>query len=109
MKPRPALPDGPYLVVGLARSGRAAALALRARGAVTIGLDRGAPGGLDVLADAGVELHLEQDGLPLLERVGAIVKSPGVPAQAPVIAAARARGLPVLGRAPRARLAPAGQ
>jgi UDP-N-acetylmuramoylalanine--D-glutamate ligase len=97
VKPRPALPDGPYLIVGLARSGRAAALALHARGAVTIGLDRGAPGELDALADAGIELHLEQDGLPLLERVGALVKSPGVPAQAPVIAAARARGLPVLG------------
>jgi UDP-N-acetylmuramoylalanine--D-glutamate ligase len=44
-----------------------------------------------------VELHLAEDGLSLLERVGAVVKSPGVPAQAPVIAAARARGLPVLG------------
>src|SRR4051794_13571212 len=32
VKPRPPLPGGPYLVVGLARSGAAAALALRARG-----------------------------------------------------------------------------
>jgi UDP-N-acetylmuramoylalanine--D-glutamate ligase len=83
--------------VGLARSGFAAALALRERGERTIGVDRGAPEGLDALADAGVELHLAEDGLSLLERVGAVVKSPGVPAQAPVIAAARARGLPVLG------------
>jgi len=83
--------------VGLARSGCAAALTLRERGEQTIGVDRGAPEELDALADAGVELHPAEDGLSLLERVGAVVKSPGVPAQAPVIAAARARGLPVLG------------
>ncbi|HWY17837.1 MAG TPA: UDP-N-acetylmuramoyl-L-alanine--D-glutamate ligase [Solirubrobacteraceae bacterium] len=95
--PRPGIPDGPHLVVGLARSGRAAALVLHARGEHVIGVDTGAPEGLDALADAGVELHLAEDGLSLLERVGAVVKSPGVPGQAPVIAAARARGLPVLG------------
>lgn len=83
--------------MGLARSGCAAARALRERGQPTIGVDRGAPEGLDALADAGVELHLAEDGLSLLERASAVVKSPGVPAQAPVIAAARARGLPVLG------------
>jgi UDP-N-acetylmuramoylalanine--D-glutamate ligase len=83
--------------VGLARSGCAAALALRARGESTIGVDRCSPEGLDALAGAGVELHLAEDGLSLLERVEAVVKSPGVPAQAPVVAAARARGLPVLG------------
>ncbi len=94
---RPALSEGPHLVVGLARSGFAAALALRERGVRTIGVDRDAPEGLDALADAGVELHLADDGLSLLEDVEVVVKSPGVPAQAPVIAAARARGLPVLG------------
>jgi UDP-N-acetylmuramoylalanine--D-glutamate ligase len=83
--------------VGLARSGFAAALALRKRGESVIGVDVGAPDGLEALADAGVELHLAQDGFSLLERAGALVKSPGVPAQAPVIAAARAQGLPVLG------------
>ncbi|MGA8363637.1 MAG: UDP-N-acetylmuramoyl-L-alanine--D-glutamate ligase [Solirubrobacteraceae bacterium] len=97
LKPRPDLPEGPYLVVGLARSGCAAALVLRERGQPTIGVDRGAPEGLDALAGAGVELHLAEDGLSLLERASAVIKSPGVPAQAPVIAAARARGLPVLG------------
>ena len=35
--------------------------------------------------------------MALLERVRTVIKSPGVPAQAPVIAAARERGLPVLG------------
>ena len=43
VKPRPPLPGGPYLVVGLARSGVAAALALRARGEEVIGCDAGAP------------------------------------------------------------------
>jgi len=37
---RPPLPGGPYLVVGLARSGSAAALALAARGEQVIGTDR---------------------------------------------------------------------
>ena len=98
MRPRPAIPDGPYLVVGLARSGVAAALALRARGEEVLGLDAGSPKAAGTLRDAGVELFLdEDDGVALLDRVGAVVKSPGVPAQAPPVAAARERGLPVLG------------
>jgi UDP-N-acetylmuramoylalanine--D-glutamate ligase len=97
MKPRPPLPAGPYLIVGLARSGIAAGLALRERGERVIGVDAGAAASAQALADAGVELHLEEDGSTLLDRAGAVVKSPGVPRQAPVIAHARARGLPVLG------------
>jgi UDP-N-acetylmuramoylalanine--D-glutamate ligase len=97
VKPRPGLPEGPWLVVGLARSGVAAALALRERGEEVLGLDAGSPAGLEALARAGVELRLGEDGVALLGRVRAVVKSPGVPAQAPVIAAARDRGLPLLG------------
>ena len=97
MKPRPPLPEGPYLIVGLARSGIAAALALRALGARVVGVDRGAPPAARTLAAQGVELHLEADGLAQLDGVRAVVKSPGVPAQAPVVAAARAAGLTVLG------------
>ncbi len=97
MKPRPDLPPGPYLVAGLARSGVAAALALRAKGESVIGVDVGAPADLDGLAAAGVELHLRDQGVALLERVGAVVKSPGVPASAPVIAEARSRGICVIG------------
>ena len=81
----------------MARSGVAAALALRARGEQVIGVDAGAPEGTEALAGVGVELHLEKDGVALLERVKAVVKSPGVPAQAPVIATARTRGKKVLG------------
>ncbi len=97
MKPRPDLPPGPYLIVGLARSGIAAALALRARGEEVLGVDAGAPDGLEVLVQAGVDLHLREQGVTLLERARTLVKSPGVPAQAPVIAQARSRGIPVIG------------
>jgi UDP-N-acetylmuramoylalanine--D-glutamate ligase len=97
MKRRPEIPGGPHLVVGLARSGVAAALALRARGEEVIGADAGAPLGMEVLAQAGVQVHVGEQGVDLLEGVHTVIKSPGVPAQAPVIAAAFERGLPVLG------------
>jgi UDP-N-acetylmuramoylalanine--D-glutamate ligase len=44
-----------------------------------------------------LETHLGVDGVDLLDRVACVVKSPGVPNEAPVIVAARERGLPVLG------------
>lgn len=97
MKPRPSLPPGPFLIVGLARSGTAAALALHGRGEEVIGVDAGTPAGLQDLGAAGVEVHSQADGLSELEQVQALVKSPGVPAQAAVIARARANGIPVLG------------
>jgi UDP-N-acetylmuramoylalanine--D-glutamate ligase len=88
---RPPLPAGPYLVVGLARSGLAAARMLRAHGEV-LACDRGRP---DIPPD--LEAELGSDGLDLLERAAVVVKSPGVPAQAPVIAAARKHDVPVMG------------
>ena len=97
MKPRPPLPSGPFLIVGLARSGTAAALALRERGEEVIGVDAGTPADLEALGEADVEVHLQADGLSELGHVGALVKSPGVPAQAGVIAQAHANGIPVLG------------
>jgi UDP-N-acetylmuramoylalanine--D-glutamate ligase len=98
VRPRPEIPAGPYLVVGLARSGVAAALALRERGEEVLGLDSGSPPGAASLSDAGVELFIdERDGRALLDRVRAVVKSPGVPAEAAAIATARERGMPVLG------------
>ncbi|HEY7966816.1 MAG TPA: UDP-N-acetylmuramoyl-L-alanine--D-glutamate ligase [Solirubrobacteraceae bacterium] len=87
---RPPLPAGPYLVVGLARSGSAAARALLARGESVIGTDRdGLP------APEGAETA--QDGLEALDRAGCVVKSPGVASSEPLIAAARERGVPVIG------------
>jgi UDP-N-acetylmuramoylalanine--D-glutamate ligase len=88
---RPPLPQGPYLVVGLARSGRAAVEVLRAHGEV-IAYDSGQPE-----PPPGVEAHLGGDGVDLLERVACVVKSPGVPREAPVVRAALERGLPVHG------------
>src|SRR4051794_18998095 len=97
--PRPPLPPGPFLVVGLARSGVAAAEALRARGEEVIGTDAGA---LDDalkqrLARAGVEVCDGQSGAGLVDRAATVIKSPGVPREAPVIVAALERGLTVIG------------
>jgi UDP-N-acetylmuramoylalanine--D-glutamate ligase len=98
VKPRPELPGGPYLIVGLARSGVAAALALRARAEQVIGVDAGTPSGAASLREAGVDVHLgEPDGVEYLDGVRAVIKSPGVPSEAPLITAARGRGFPVLG------------
>src|SRR6195256_4381707 len=96
MKPRPPLPPGPFLVVGLARSGVAAALALRARGEEVIGCDAGAPE-VGRLRDAGVEVHVQTQGSELVARARTLVKSPGVPREAPVVAAAQERGATVIG------------
>jgi UDP-N-acetylmuramoylalanine--D-glutamate ligase len=84
------------LVVGLARSGVAAALALHARGEEVIALDAGHP---DVgrLRQAGVEVHLDVPGEDLVPRARTLVKSPGVPQGAAVVHAARAAGLAVVG------------
>lgn len=92
---RPPLPPGPYLVVGLARSGLAAATLLHARGERVVAVDAGRPD-TSGLPDA-VDVHTATDGLAQLEHVRAVVKSPGVPPSAPVVAAARERGLPVFG------------
>jgi UDP-N-acetylmuramoylalanine--D-glutamate ligase len=91
---RPALPPGPYLVVGLARSGAAAARMLSAHGEV-IGCDAAEPEAARALP--GVEVHLRTDAIGLLSRAGTVVKSPGVPREAAVVAEALRRGVPVVG------------
>jgi len=96
-KGRPPLPPGPYLVVGLARSGQAAARMLAALGEEVVGVDSGHPAGAAGLRDLGVEVVLDEDGLALLEGVRTVVKSPGVPREAAVIAAALERGTEVIG------------
>ena len=68
------------LVLGLARSGRAAKAALEANGVEVVGADR----------------TLENDtDLGLLDEVDVLVKSPGVPGEAPLVVEARERGIPV--------------
>jgi UDP-N-acetylmuramoylalanine--D-glutamate ligase len=96
-KPRPSLPAGPFLVVGLARSGCAAARMLAERGEVVRGVDSGHPAGAAGLAGDGVEVVLDTDGLAQLDGTRTVVKSPGVPREAPVIAAALERGVDVVG------------
>jgi UDP-N-acetylmuramoylalanine--D-glutamate ligase len=49
------------------------------------------------LAGEGVEVALDTDGLAQLEGTRTVVKSPGVPREAPVIAAALERGLDLIG------------
>ncbi len=96
-KPRPPLPRGPFLVVGLARSGCAAARLLAGRGEEVRGVDSRHPDGAAGLAGAGVEVVLDTDGVAQLDGMRTVVKSPGVPREAPVIAAALERGLDVVG------------
>lgn len=88
------------LVVGLGRSGVAAALALRARGAKVIANDRRSMQELGPivaaeLEEAGVELSLGGHDETLFRSVDAIVVSPGVP-QLPAIAAAEVAGVPIM-------------
>src|SRR5207237_3196160 len=84
VKPRPPLPPGPYLVVGLARSGVAAALALRARDEAVIGYDAGGDEepalaqAAGRLREAGVEVRLDASGVDLAARARTLIKSPGV-------------------------------
>jgi UDP-N-acetylmuramoylalanine--D-glutamate ligase len=83
------------LVLGLARSGRAAALALARRGDRVIAVDRSPDAEIGRLAEAGVEVHVGTEEPMRLEGVDVLIKSPGVPAEAPLVTAARARGIPV--------------
>src|SRR5215207_8801537 len=96
---RPPLPPGPFLVVGLARSGVAAAEALAAGGERVVGTDARI---VDAevkarLTGAGIDVRDGEEGADLLAGVATVVKSPGVPREAPVIAAALARELRVIG------------
>jgi len=83
-------------VLGLARSGRAATLALLARGVEVVAHDRSAAVETDDLAAGGARVVLGGDDETLLEGVDAVVKSPGIPGEASLVAAARALGIPVL-------------
>lgn len=93
---RPAIPAGPWLVVGLARSGVGAMRLLAARGETVVGVDAGSPDLPDGLPGTVV---LGTDGLDELRssEAAAVVASPGVPWDAPVLVAARETGLPVMG------------
>jgi UDP-N-acetylmuramoylalanine--D-glutamate ligase len=86
------------LVLGLARSGEAAALALRGLGDDVVGVDHDPDLDQDVvgrLTAAGVELHLGEENETLLRGIDVVVKSPGVPGEVSLVAGARRAGVPV--------------
>jgi UDP-N-acetylmuramoylalanine--D-glutamate ligase len=81
------------LVLGLARSGRAAVAALAAQGVAVVAHD--ASETVDG-SDVNAEVHRGSWDDVLLEGVGLVVKSPGIPGTAAPVQAARARDVPVI-------------
>ena len=84
------------LVLGAGRTGQAVARAFAERG---VGVRLADIRSREALAlhgtPRGVELHLGEDGEHLLAGVDLVVPSPGIPSGARLLAAARARGIPV--------------
>ena len=89
------------LVVGMARSGVAAAQLLLENGATPVLSDRkreDAFGGeLDALRGTVCEFRLGEDPVKLLSEADGLVISPGVPIDAPVVLAAKEKGIPMVG------------
>ena len=89
------------LIVGMARSGVAAAQLLCREGALVTVNDmkpRESFGEkLDALNDLPVSFRLGEDGLDALKGQDIVVISPGVPIDAPIVQAAKAMGVPVTG------------
>jgi UDP-N-acetylmuramoylalanine--D-glutamate ligase len=89
------------LVVGLGKSGMAAALFLRDKGArVTVSDSRSAvalAGEIPALLDAGIMVETGGHGLLTFRRQDLIVVSPGVPYDTPELKQVRAFGLPIIG------------
>ena len=90
------------LVAGAARSGLAAAELLLALGASVLLNDDKPLEALGVLPEGllrseNLELHLGQPALPLLSRCELLLISPGIPIDSPLVEAARAGGIPVIG------------
>jgi UDP-N-acetylmuramoylalanine--D-glutamate ligase len=89
------------LVVGLGKSGMAAALFLKERGAqVTVSDTRSAAAlakEIPALLEAGIMVESGGHGLLTFRRQDLIVVSPGVPLDTPEVKQAQAYGLPVIG------------
>jgi UDP-N-acetylmuramoylalanine--D-glutamate ligase len=83
------------LVVGLARSGTAAAEALVGSGAHVVGFDRDEELDVGRLLDLGVEVHRGREEERLLQGIDLVVKSPGVPGETLLVEGARERDVPV--------------
>jgi UDP-N-acetylmuramoylalanine--D-glutamate ligase len=92
--------SGEVAVVGLGRSGTAAALLLRRLGAQVYASDaasaEAARGAVEVLRAHGVDAHAGEHDLARIAAARLLVASPGVPPDAPPLAAARSAGVPVI-------------
>ena len=92
--------NGEIAVVGLARSGRAAAQLLARAGSEVYASDAGESDELtrtsDLLRAEGVDVQLGAHDLDRIARCGLVVASPGVPPTAPPFKAARAAGIPIV-------------
>ena len=89
------------LVLGMARSGAAAARLLHARGCEVTICDVKTKeqfgGALDDLNVQGVHWRLGEDPVSLVEGMDALIVSPGVPDTHPAVARARELGVEVMG------------
>lgn len=88
------------LVIGLARSGRAACGVLHRHGCKVVGSDsndsREFSRSLENLKEQGVDLALGPQDESLLEGIDLVVVSPGVPPRLPLLLAADSRGIKVI-------------
>ena len=86
-------------VVGLGKSGVAAALLLREHGVPTYASDVGTGPTFDAwaakLGKAGATVHIGAHDLERIARAVAVVVAPGVPPEAPPLEAARRAGVPI--------------
>ncbi|MFQ5526563.1 MAG: UDP-N-acetylmuramoyl-L-alanine--D-glutamate ligase [Thermoanaerobaculia bacterium] len=87
------------LVYGLGASGAAAARFLRAREVAVLGVDERSAGELelaDLQRESGLELALGAEPVSIPDDIDAIVVSPGVPLDRPILTAARGAGIPIV-------------
>lgn len=96
-------PGREVAVIGLGKSGGAAARLLRHHGVAVYASDGGSGPTLEgqaaVLRAAGVEVDVGHHDLERIGRAAAAIVSPGVPPDAPALRAARGAGVPVLAEA----------
>ncbi|HZN22193.1 MAG TPA: Mur ligase domain-containing protein, partial [Gaiellaceae bacterium] len=90
-----ALEGSRVLVVGLARSGLAAAETLVEHGALVLGFDHDESLDTGRLRELGVEVHLGREEEKLLKGTDLVVKSPGVSGETALVVGARERRIPV--------------
>lgn len=95
-----ALREGEFAVIGLGRSGEAVARLLRRAGVAVYASDRSTTAATEEAAQRlrheGADAQVGAHDLARIARASCVVVSPGVPPEAPPLAAARAAGLPIV-------------